>query len=319
MRLKIKIAAAIVASVIFVVTNFMFAGGGGGLFREAGGEILPGAEMPVVWVGGNTALSFRTFTHKDTDEKESGRKAVFANKEIGESNPPPTTFVESQDSGIENGIKGMVSINFDDGWLSAYENGVPIVETAGFVSTHFIITGAVGWKNYMTWEQIADLAARGHEIGSHTQTHADLKAATGPGLESETAGSAMDLAARGFHPSSFSYPYGHVDEDAIAAVQSAGFTNGRATVTEGRFFNNKNTNRYTLRSRTVDGGTTLSEIREDIDTAVEDDSWYILVFHGIGDGRDTYSVSEQFLRDVVAYIKQTGIPVVTSREGIGKL
>ena len=36
--------------------------------------------------------------------------------------------------------RGLVSINFDDGYQSMYDNGLPILDAAGLKSTQYIIT-----------------------------------------------------------------------------------------------------------------------------------------------------------------------------------
>ena len=65
-----------------------------------------------------------------------------------------------------NSGEAMVSLVFDDGWSSIYENALPIVEAAGYKSTHYIITETLDgdFDGYMSIADVLDLQSRGHEI-----------------------------------------------------------------------------------------------------------------------------------------------------------
>jgi peptidoglycan/xylan/chitin deacetylase (PgdA/CDA1 family) len=62
-------------------------------------------------------------------------------------------------------------LTFDDGNECAYRIIAPILEGFGWRGHFFIITRAIGRKGVMSAEQIRDLAARGHDIGSHSASH----------------------------------------------------------------------------------------------------------------------------------------------------
>ncbi|MCZ7667599.1 MAG: polysaccharide deacetylase family protein [Chloroflexi bacterium] len=64
-----------------------------------------------------------------------------------------------------------VILTFDDGYLDNYENAFPVLQEFGFPGTFFIITdyadqGAAGYAN---WEQLAEMAAAGMRIETHTK------------------------------------------------------------------------------------------------------------------------------------------------------
>jgi Polysaccharide deacetylase/Bacterial Ig-like domain (group 2) len=103
------------------------------------------------------------------------------------SNPLPFTITNS----------GFVSINFDDGYQSSYDNGFPILDAAGLNYTWYIITQDVGSTDYATWSEIFTVYKNGHEIGNHTRTHPFLTTLTQAQMQDEIAGAQQDLQAQG--------------------------------------------------------------------------------------------------------------------------
>ncbi|MDD4921934.1 MAG: polysaccharide deacetylase family protein [Bacteroidales bacterium] len=67
--------------------------------------------------------------------------------------------------------KKPVMITFDDSRIEHTEIAAPIMEKNGFRGVFFIMTITYGKKNYMTTEQIAQLAKAGHTVGLHTWDH----------------------------------------------------------------------------------------------------------------------------------------------------
>jgi peptidoglycan/xylan/chitin deacetylase (PgdA/CDA1 family) len=63
------------------------------------------------------------------------------------------------------------AITFDDGGLSAWTEIAPRLEARGCRGYFFITTDRIGEPGFLTVEQLRDLAARGHVIGSHTCSH----------------------------------------------------------------------------------------------------------------------------------------------------
>jgi peptidoglycan/xylan/chitin deacetylase (PgdA/CDA1 family) len=128
-----------------------------------------------------------------------------------------------------------VLITIDDGYVSGYEVGLPVLKEYNFPATYFIYTNFVnkGGKS-MTWSQITELRDAGMEIGSHTVSHFDLrhKPAKAPGdydawLKDEVETSKQILEEKlGIKVSTIAYPYGYNNEKVRAAVQAAGYEAG---------------------------------------------------------------------------------------------
>ena len=64
-----------------------------------------------------------------------------------------------------------VMITFDDSRIEHTEIAAPVMEKYGFRGVFFIMTITYNKKNYMTTEQIAQLAKAGHTVGMHSWDH----------------------------------------------------------------------------------------------------------------------------------------------------
>lgn len=64
-----------------------------------------------------------------------------------------------------------VEFTFDDGGVSFLTLVAPILEKYGLRGTFFISTAYLNTPQFLTTGQLAELAQRGHRIGSHSHTH----------------------------------------------------------------------------------------------------------------------------------------------------
>jgi peptidoglycan/xylan/chitin deacetylase (PgdA/CDA1 family) len=215
--------------------------------------------------------------------------------------------------------QGMVTFAFDDGLLSQYQNALPILTSAGVKGGFHIITTepASGDSAYMTWAQIKDVKAKGHEVGGHTRTHADLTTLGASQLQSEVAGSYSDLVAQGITPKAFLYPLGAVNEAVKTAVKNAGYT-----VARGSYYgqNDNEADHYNLFDIRLDKTSTLTKVQQQIDQAVADKRWLVFEIHDVlPSGGDDFAISTSFFQSVVNYVKQKSAKVVTLEQGLAEL
>lgn len=212
--------------------------------------------------------------------------------------------------------KGQVSLNFDDGWRSVYDHALPALDAAGFVSDQFITTSYVlnGFPGYMTSAQVLDMQARGHVIGAHTRTHADLTSLSEPQARAEIEGSRQDLVAMGAAPvAHFAYPFGAYNAQVQRMVRDAGFLAGRSS---NGGYNDKTTDPFALRRQPMTKATTFAEAKGFIDKALADKTWVILLFHRVDESGDAYAVTPALFRQIVAYLAEKGVEPITVGDGI---
>jgi len=214
----------------------------------------------------------------------------------------------------------LISINFDDGYTSAYEIGLPLVEAAGYKVTEFIITGKLGMPTYVTSAQVLDEESRGHEIQAHTRTHPHLSTLTDAQQQDEIEGSKDDLTMLLRHaPTLFAYPYGDFNSTTLTLVQQDGFAAARSINNDSVQQNTTTANRFQLFSQGLSNTTTLADVQSWIDMAATNKTWLILVFHRIDEGNNSISVTHELLQQTLQYIQQKQIPVVTISQGLNTL
>lgn len=227
-------------------------------------------------------------------------------KPITTATPPPT--------GGDSFTNGIVSLTFDDGWTSQYNNALPILNGAGQKGTFYIISKVNPAYGYMTSTQILALKAAGHEIGAHTRTHASLVQLSPADAQLEINGSREDLLSIGAGPiTSFAYPYGDFNASVMDMVKNAGLTAAR-TVVPG--FNMKTSDKFTLKTQSVEANTPLSSIISWIDAAVAQKTWLILVFHQIETNPGQYGTTPEILSQITSYMNSRGIKAKTVDEAL---
>ena len=87
-------------------------------------------------------------------------------------------------------------ITFDDGGASAYTRIAHALERRGWLGHFFVTTGRIGSPTFVSASQIRELHARGHVIGSHSQSHpARMGACTPEQVRREWTESVATLAA----------------------------------------------------------------------------------------------------------------------------
>lgn len=165
-----------------------------------------------------------------------------------------------------------VAVTFDDGHACLHEVAMPIMARHGIRSTLFAISGYLGRAStyddsfgtapraMMSPDQLREMHAAGHEIGSHTVTHPDLRTLDPQSLRDELIRSREALEQLvGAPVSTFAYPHGWFDRTVHDAVVAAGY---RCAVSVMAGLNTATTPRHLLRRSNLGVHTTLADFRK---------------------------------------------------------
>lgn len=122
-----------------------------------------------------------------------------------------------------------VILSFDDTVKTQYQFAAPLLRRFGFHASFFISFFYPEWmaqhaSTLMTGEELAELDAQGFDIGNHTHTHIDVRAADREALGTQV--SAIEQFLAGSHirpPVSFAYPGGHYSDQAADLLRRRGY------------------------------------------------------------------------------------------------
>ncbi len=218
-----------------------------------------------------------------------------------------------------------VSLHFGD-YEKVFTEAFPILQRYQVPATAFIVTGRIGQPDYMTLEQIKELAQNGWEIGSHTVTHrplvetklgirtnwpsGDTKLGTdglSPSeIRAELEHSKAFLEREGFSISGFLSPFGLYDDYVLEQIQRV-YGYHRSKV-----FNAINPlpladhgvgNHWELVYFQVREDTPPQEVIVTIDRVYHRGGWLILDFHDIGDYDPRRAYPSEALEEIVRFIR----------------
>jgi peptidoglycan/xylan/chitin deacetylase (PgdA/CDA1 family) len=190
----------------------------------------------------------------------------------------------------------IVTLGFDDGLVTQYENRA-LLSSRGLAATYYINSGKLGQPRYMTWSQVAAMAAEGHEIGGHTLTHARLPSLLAAAQRTEICDDRTALVARGFPALSFAYPFGADDASSNAIAQSCGYLSARTT--RGIDWPTCDVcaelipprNAYSSRALQANASVTAADLQIAVQNTLNTGGgWLQLVFHDVCDGCDDYGI-----------------------------
>lgn len=228
--------------------------------------------------------------------------------------PPPTSSGRF--------TRPLVSIEFDDGWGTAYRLGLPLVESFGWKPTQYIITDTAannalyGAGTYMTPSEISDWNRRG-DIGSHSVSHPSVPSLTAAKRLAELTNSKKYLDSLLGEPTKlYASPYCE-SSSAVVAVAQTLYQDVRNCIPEPNTA--ANFNRWDVRSFIVLNSTTDTELRNMINQAKASNGWLVLVWHEVdGDRKNAWSVSPATLKRQLQIVKDSGITVVTTQQALNE-
>lgn len=128
----------------------------------------------------------------------------------------------------EEPLARVAVITIDDGYMSFYQRGLPLLKKYSMPATLFINTETVGASGYMGWEQLRSAIDDGIEIGNHTHSHRHFMneeaSVRNDVFEADIIRSKDIISEKlGITPEVFAYPYGEFDNGMKRVVREAGF------------------------------------------------------------------------------------------------
>ena len=232
----------------------------------------------------------------------------------------------------------VVVLTFDDSSKSHHTVARPLLLKHRFGATFFITEGfdfPTNKKDYMTWEEIAQLHRDGFEIGNHTIGHQGVTDKTLPDLSAQVRGINLQCEKHGIpKPVSFAYPGNAIVPGALPVLKDLGIRFARRggspehPYKEGRGFAFEPGKDHTLLLPSA-GDARPTWTLEDLKLAVgqaRNGKIAILQFHGVPDtahawvntGKEQfesfldYLAREKFtviaLRDLAKYVDGSQVP-----------
>jgi peptidoglycan/xylan/chitin deacetylase (PgdA/CDA1 family) len=222
--------------------------------------------------------------------------------------------------------RGLVSVEFDDGWVSAYNNALPIVDSLGIKTTQYIVTDFTTpeyLSEYLSPAQIKDWRARGHFIGSHALSHPDLTTFDPAAVDLQLKNSKIYLSnLLGEQILGFVTPYCRSNA-VVAEIAAKYYRYSRdcdEVIAEDSYLNAKNTiTPYHLTSKIVEFGTTDVQIKQWMTLAQAQNKWLILVYHRIDNSGGTWSMPTAEFQKHMTAVKNHGIKILPTMQAFDEV
>ena len=182
------------------------------------------------------------------------------------------------------------SFTFDDGNKDNFTIAAPELEKRGWRGTFWLncsrIPGEVrGSKIKMTWDDVAVLHQRGHEMSNHGWDHKKLtKIPYEEAVEEIEKNDSAIFAHTGMRPTTFCYAY-NAKNPQIIALASKGRVGTR-------------TRQYVFGERSSD-----EQLRQRMDKSIAEQDWAVWMTHGITRGYDYFKDPSRYT-SFLDYVKE---------------
>lgn len=220
-----------------------------------------------------------------------------------------------------------VSLTFDDGAASQLL-AIPALHDNGMRATFYVNSGTIDTLGYLERDDLDALAAAGHEIGGHTVNHADLSAVAPDEAARQICDDRRALTQWGFDVRSFAYPFGAMNDAAVAAVEACGYRSARLLGDIASRFTCEGCvvaetipppGPFTMRALAqVDQNWTLADLQQGVLNAETTGGWVQFTFHGVCTHEcSSLDVEVDVLAEFLAWLAPRGASHGTSVVTVG--
>lgn len=185
-----------------------------------------------------------------------------------------------------------ISYTFDDGLLEHATLVAPKMEKLGFRATFWVNGKTIDENNdpvgkpRVSWKQLRQMAARGHEISNHGWAHKNFNRLNKWQMKEEIdKNDSAIFVNTGVYPVTFCYPFNAKNDSAIALAS----VNRVGTRTE---------------QFSVGGKSTPENLESRIQDLIQNNEWGVTMTHGINDGYDHFTDSQIFWEHLESVQKQ---------------
>jgi peptidoglycan/xylan/chitin deacetylase (PgdA/CDA1 family) len=236
-------------------------------------------------------------------------------------------FVGSRSVAAEPIPDKLVVLTFDDASKSHVTVAAPLLKEYKFGATFFVTEGfdmVTNKRDYMTWEEIAQLHRDGFEIGNHTRDHMSVTDKTVADLAEQVQGINARCEAHGIPtPVSFAYPGNAITKEAIPVLRRLGIKFARRggapefPYKEGRGFAFEPGLDHPLLIPSAGDarpGWTLEDFKLAVSQA-KDGKVAVLQFHGVPDtAHDWVTISTKQFESYLGYLADHHFQVIALRD-----
>lgn len=220
--------------------------------------------------------------------------------------------------------RAVISFTFDDVPYSTLHYGAAILEKYGLRGTFYISGGLVGTsdnnRQIISQSGVRELAARGHEIGCHTFSHADVSNLNKRDLQNEIDRNAVflneTLAETGKKTAvklNFAYPYNAVSLTAKRLLSR----NYRSCRAGENLINRGPTCMEMLFGMEIGKSEAYSlQLTRQIDAVRAQPGWLIFFTHDISEKPTPYGCTPETFEALVKHSVQSGSVILTVNEAL---
>ncbi len=212
----------------------------------------------------------------------------------------------------------LVSLTFDDGWESAYNNGVPLLDQYGYKATFYLNPAAIDTASFMNSDQVAALAKSKHELASHGYEHLNFTTLDTPSIDYQLKhASEYFKQVHNMQKVQLSVPFGGTDSQVNHYARTY-YNSLRGT--ESGVNTRQNYDPYSLLILYIGNDTTPSKLADALAEAKASNGWLILVYHRV----DTNTQGEPVISPVqfqqqLDTVKKSGLTVRTVTEAMQEI